>query len=165
MMTGILFGLAMDYEMFLVSRMREEHDRGRAPTEAVRAGFCQSGPVVTAAAIIMFSIFASYVISSDLITKEIAFSLAVGVAIDAFVVRMTLIPVAMALLGRSAWWLPRWLDRLLPSIDVEGAGLRRTSSRPAPSPEHRGDTALAHAREGESALRVSSTLELTSSLR
>jgi len=126
MMTGILFGLAMDYEMFLVSRMREEHDRGRAPTQAVRAGFGQSGPVVTAAAIIMFSVFASYVISSDLITKEIAFSLAVGVAIDAFVVRMTLIPAAMALLGRSAWWLPRWLDRLLPSIDLEGARLGRT---------------------------------------
>ncbi len=126
MMTGILFGLAMDYEMFLVSRMREEHDRGLAPAEAVRAGFAESGPVVTAAAIIMFSVFASYVISSDLITKEIAFSLAVGVAVDAFIVRLTLIPAAMALLGRTAWWLPRWLDRLLPSIDVEGAGLRPT---------------------------------------
>ena len=123
MMTGILFGLAMDYEMFLVSRMREEHSRGLAPVEAVRAGFGESGPVVTAAAIIMFSVFASYVIASDLITKEIAFALAVGVAVDAFIVRMTLIPAAMALLGKRAWWLPGWLDRLLPSIDVEGAGL------------------------------------------
>ncbi len=123
MMTGILFGLAMDYEMFLVTRMREEHDRDAAPTDAVRAGFRQSGPVVTAAAIIMFSVFASYVISDDLITKEMAFSLAIGVAIDAFVVRMTLVPAAMALLGSSAWWLPGWLDRVLPSIDVEGAGV------------------------------------------
>jgi uncharacterized membrane protein YdfJ with MMPL/SSD domain len=124
MMTGILFGLAMDYEMFLVSRMREEHRRGLAPVEAVRTGFGESGPVVTAAAIIMFSVFASYVMASDLITKEIAFALAVGVAVDAFIVRMTLIPAAMALLGRSAWWLPRWLDRILPRIDVEGAGLK-----------------------------------------
>ncbi len=123
MMTGILFGLAMDYEMFLVSRMREEHDRGVAPVEAVRAGYGKSAPVVTAAAIIMFSVFASYIIASDLITKEIAFSLAVGVAVDAFLVRLTLIPAAMALLGRSAWWLPHWLDRILPSIDVEGTGL------------------------------------------
>jgi uncharacterized membrane protein YdfJ with MMPL/SSD domain len=123
MMTGILFGLAMDYEMFLVSRMREEHDGGVAPVEAVRAGYGKSAPVVTAAAIIMFSVFASYIIASDLITKEIAFSLAVGVAVDAFLVRLTLIPAAMALLGRSAWWLPHWLDRILLSIDVEGAGL------------------------------------------
>lgn len=124
MMTGILFGLAMDYEMFLVSRMREAHDAGQAPVDAVRAGFAKSGPVVTAAAIIMFSVFASYVIASDLITKEIAFSLAVGVAIDAFIVRMTLIPAAMALLGPRAWWLPRWLDRIIPSIDIEGTGTR-----------------------------------------
>jgi RND superfamily putative drug exporter len=113
----------MDYEMFLVSRMREEHDRGVAPVEAVRAGYGKSAPVVTAAGIIMFSVFASYIVASDLITKEIAFSLAVGVAVDAFLVRLTLIPAAMALLGRSASWLPHWLDRILPSIDVEGAGL------------------------------------------
>jgi uncharacterized membrane protein YdfJ with MMPL/SSD domain len=124
MMTGILFGLAMDYEMFLVSRMREEHDRGAAPVEAVRGGYGKSAPVVTAAAIIMFSVFASYIIASDLITKEMAFSLAVGVAVDAFLVRLTLIPAAMALLGRSAWWLPHWLDRILPSIDMEGAALQ-----------------------------------------
>jgi RND superfamily putative drug exporter len=114
----------MDYEMFLVSRMREAHEAGRIPADAVRAGFAKSGPVVTAAAIIMFSVFASYVIASDLITKEIAFSLAVGVAIDAFIVRMTLIPAAMALLGRRAWWLPRWLDRIIPTIDMEGTRVR-----------------------------------------
>ena len=123
MMTGILFGLAMDYEMFLVSRMREEHGRGLPPVAAVRTGFGESAPVVTAAAIIMFSVFASYVIASDLITKEIAFALAVGVAVDAFIVRMTLIPATLALLGHRAWWLPRWLDRVLPSIDVEGAAV------------------------------------------
>jgi len=132
MMTGILFGLAMDYEMFLVSRMREEHGRGLPPVEAVRTGFGESAPVVTAAAIIMFSVFASYVIADDLITKEIAFALAVGVAVDAFIVRMTLIPAAMALLGQRAWWLPRWLDRVLPSIDVEGAGLKPVLAPPSP---------------------------------
>ena len=132
MMTGILFGLAMDYEMFLVSRMREEHSRGLPPVEAIRTGFGESAPVVTAAAIIMFSIFASYVISDDLITKEIAFALAVGVAVDAFIVRMTLIPAAMALLGQRAWWLPRWLDRVLPSIDVEGAGVKPVLAPPSP---------------------------------
>jgi putative drug exporter of the RND superfamily len=132
MMTGILFGLAMDYEMFLVSRMREEHGRGLPPVEAVRTGFGESAPVVTAAAIIMFSVFASYVIADDLITKEIAFALAVGVAVDAFIVRMTLIPAAMALLGQRAWWLPRWLDLVLPSIDVEGAGLKPVLAPPSP---------------------------------
>ena len=139
MMTGILFGLAMDYEMFLVSRMREEHDHGVGAGGGGPRGYGKSAPVVTAAAIIMFSVFASYIIASDLITKEMAFSLAVGVAVDAFLVRLTLIPAAMALLGRSAWWLPRWLDRILPSIDIEGAGPEPGPDpyRPAPPPEPR----------------------------
>lgn len=151
MMTGILFGLAMDYEMFLVSRMREEHDRGVAPADAVRAGFRQSGPVVTAAAIIMFAVFASYVISSDLITKEMAFSLAVGVAIDAFVVRMTLIPAAMRLLGASAWWLPRWLDRLVPTIAVEGGAATPTFELPTSAPAHASDPVSRRATAGDEA--------------
>ncbi len=120
MMVGILFGLSMDYEVFLVTRMREAHARGLEPVEAVRAGFSDSAPVVAAAATIMFSVFASYVVASDLVTKEMAFSLAIGVGVDALLVRMTLVPAAMALLGRTAWWLPRWLGRVLPRIELEG---------------------------------------------
>ncbi len=124
LLVGILFGLAMDYEMFLVSRIREAHVQGKEPKDAVTSGFLESGPVVTAAAIIMFSVFFSFVISKALITKEIGFSLAAGVLIDAFVVRMTLVPAVLALLGRSAWWFPKWLDRLTPELDVEGASLK-----------------------------------------
>jgi RND superfamily putative drug exporter len=120
---AVLFGLAMDYEVFLVSRMREEHVHGGAPTESVVAGMRHAARVVVAAALIMFSVFASFVTIDDVIVKAIAFGLAFGVLIDAFVVRMTLVPAVLALLGRSAWWLPRWLDRLLPDLDVEGAKL------------------------------------------
>jgi RND superfamily putative drug exporter len=123
LLVGILFGLAMDYEMFLVSRMRESHARGLDPKQSIVEGFLESGPVVTAAGIIMLSVFASFVISKTLVTKEIGFALAAGVLIDAFVIRMTLVPAAMALLGRSAWWFPTWLDRILPHADLEGSGL------------------------------------------
>jgi putative drug exporter of the RND superfamily len=129
LLVGILFGLAMDYEMFLVSRIREAHVHGKAPRDAVTDGFLESGPVVTAAAIIMFSVFFSFVVSKALITKEIGFSLAVGVLIDAFLVRMTLVPAVLSLLGRRAWWFPRWLDRITPELDVEGARL----ADPAPT--------------------------------
>lgn len=120
---GILFGLAMDYEVFLVSRMREEHVHGNP--NSVVDGFVHSAKVVVAAAIIMFSVFAFFVPHGEGTIKAIAFSLAVGVALDAFVVRMTLVPAVMVLLGDHAWWLPRWLDRILPSFDVEGEALTR----------------------------------------
>jgi RND superfamily putative drug exporter len=120
---AVLFGLAMDYEVFLVSRMREEFVHGAAPGPAVVAGMRHASRVVVAAALIMFSVFASFVTIDDVIVKAIAFGLAVGVLVDAFVVRMTLVPAVLALLGRSAWWLPGWLDRLLPDLDVEGARL------------------------------------------
>jgi RND superfamily putative drug exporter len=120
---AVLFGLAMDYEVFLVSRMREEFVHGAAPGPAVVAGMRHASRVVVAAALIMFSVFASFVTIDDVIVKAIAFGLAVGVLVDAFLVRMTLVPAVLALLGRSAWWLPRWLDRLLPDLDVEGARL------------------------------------------
>ena len=123
MLMGVLFGLAMDYEVFLVSRMREHwvhHGDARA---AITHGFAASARVVTAAAVIMVSVFASFVPHGDASVKPIAFGLAVGVLIDAFVVRMTLVPAALALLGERAWHLPAWLDRKLPSIDVEGEGL------------------------------------------
>ncbi|MBB1514947.1 MMPL family transporter [Tessaracoccus sp. MC1679] len=120
LLMGILFGLAMDYEVFLVSRMREEYVHGKSPLEAIRGGFVASGPVVMAAAVIMVAVFAFFVPQGMSAIKPIAFALAVGVAVDAFLVRMTLVPAVLALLGERAWWLPKWLDRLLPTFDVEG---------------------------------------------
>jgi len=125
LLMAVLFGLAMDYEVFLVSRMREEFVHGGAPRESVVAGMRHASRVVVAAALIMFSVFASFVHIDDVTVKAIAFGLAVGVLVDAFVVRMTLVPAVLALVGRSAWWLPRWLDRVLPDLDVEGAKLDR----------------------------------------
>ncbi|MGY2129766.1 MMPL family transporter [Blastococcus sp. SYSU DS0617] len=120
---GILFGLAMDYQVFLVSRMHEAHTSGEAPLEAIRAGFRRSAPVVVAAALIMFGVFAGFATSPDPTLKSIAFALAVGIVVDAFVVRMVLVPAALALMGERAWWLPRWL-RWLPHLDVEGTALK-----------------------------------------
>ncbi|MDO5067205.1 MAG: MMPL family transporter [Propionibacteriaceae bacterium] len=125
LLMGILFGLAMDYEVFLVSRIREEYVHGKSPLQAIRDGYVASGPVVVAAALIMFAVFAFFVPAGMLSIKQIAFALAVGVAIDAFLVRMTFVPAALALLGERAWWLPRWLDRCLPTFDVEGEVLSR----------------------------------------
>ncbi|QAY69374.1 MMPL family transporter [Xylanimonas protaetiae] len=125
---GVLFGLAMDYEVFLVSRMREDYVHGSGPGRARRAvhsGFRGSAPVVTAAAVIMFAVFAAFVPEGDMNLKPIALGLAVGVAVDAFVVRMVLVPAVMALLGEHAWYIPRWLDRLLPHFDVEGEGITK----------------------------------------
>ncbi|HWT94635.1 MAG TPA: MMPL family transporter [Solirubrobacteraceae bacterium] len=128
---GILFGLAMDYQVFLVSRMREEHAHGAGPEQAVAAGFRHGARVVTAAALIMGAVFAGFVLEHDAIIKSVGFALAFGILVDAFVVRMTLIPAVMALLGERAWWLPRWLDRALPDVDLEGRGLQRARV-PAP---------------------------------
>ncbi len=135
---GVLFGLAMDYEVFLVSRMREDYvhasraRRGRADRAtaigAVRSGFTASARVVTAAAIIMFAVFAAFVPEGDSSIKPIALGLAVGIAVDAFLVRMTLVPAVMALLGDKAWWMPRWLDRMLPHFDIEGEAVERELS-------------------------------------
>jgi RND superfamily putative drug exporter len=133
-LVGIVFGLAMDYQVFLVTRMREEHVHGAAPRTAVVDGFGHSARVVTAAAVIMVAVFSGFILSSETLVREIGFGLAFAVAIDAFVVRMTIVPAVMALLGRSAWWLPRWLDRLLPDVDVEGEKLRRQVEPMVPEP-------------------------------
>ncbi len=133
---GVLFGLAMDYEVFLVSRMREDYvhavkagaTKAEARATAVRAvqsGFTSSARVVTAAALIMFAVFVAFVPEGDASLKPIALGLAVGIAIDAFLVRMTLTPAVMALLGEKAWWLPRWLERVLPHFDIEGEAVER----------------------------------------
>lgn len=121
---GVLFGLAMDYEVFLVSRMREEYVRTKDARGSVEAGFVSSAKVVTAAAVIMFAVFVAFVPEGDANLKPIALGLAVGVFVDAFIVRMTLVPAVLALLGDRAWWMPRRLDRALPSFDVEGENLR-----------------------------------------
>lgn len=134
---GVLFGLAMDYQVFLVSRMREDfvHDpdgkspdratRRAAALRAVRSGFTGSAKVVTAAGLIMFAVFVAFVPEGDSSLKPIALGLAAGIAIDAFLVRMTLIPALMAILGERAWEIPTWLERILPSVDIEGEAVER----------------------------------------
>ncbi|MPS75693.1 MAG: ABC transporter permease subunit, partial [Microbacterium sp.] len=134
---GVLFGLAMDYQVFLVSRMREDfvHDpdakspdrttRRAAALRAVRSGFSGSAKVVTAAGLIMFAVFVAFVPEGDSSLKPIALGLAAGIAIDAFLVRMTLIPALMAILGERAWEIPAWLERILPSVDIEGEAVER----------------------------------------
>ncbi|MFI1988518.1 MMPL family transporter [Actinoplanes sp. NPDC020271] len=124
---GILFGLAMDYQVFLVSRMHEAHAHGASPRDAIVTGFRQAAPVVVAAAAIMFAVFAAFVPQGNDTVKPIAFALAVGIVFDAFVIRMIAVPAALALLGKSAWWLPSWLRRL-PELDVEGAALERKAA-------------------------------------
>ena len=124
-LVGILFGLAMDYQLFLASGMREAYVHGSPARLAVAQGFQAGRAVVTAAALIMVSVFGGFVFSESTMIRSIGFGLAVGVLLDAFVVRMLLMPALMHLLGRSAWWLPRWLDRILPNVDMEGAALER----------------------------------------
>jgi RND superfamily putative drug exporter len=122
---GVLFGLAMDYQVFIASGMRESYMHGESAKHAVRSGFSHAAAVVTAAAIIMVSVFSGFIFSHLNMVRPLGFAMAFGVLIDAFVVRMTIVPAVMYLLGEKAWWLPRWLDRILPDVDVEGAKLRK----------------------------------------
>ncbi|MGI5376884.1 MMPL family transporter [Streptomyces sp. CA-251387] len=133
-LVGIVFGLAMDYEVFLVSRMREAYVHGEPARAAVTSGFRHSARVVVAAALIMIAVFAGFIGESDSMIKMIGFGLASAVLFDAFVVRMAIVPAVLALLGDKAWWLPKWLDRILPRVDVEGEALsRRPEAEPAPT--------------------------------
>ena len=122
---GLVFGLAMDYQVFLVTRMREAHVHGMSTRDAIVDGFRNSARVVTAAAAIMISVFAAFILIDEPIIKSMGFALAIAVLFDAFVVRMALIPALMYLLGEKAWWLPRWMDRAMPKVDVEGEQLER----------------------------------------
>jgi RND superfamily putative drug exporter len=124
LLMAVLFGLAMDYEVFLVSGMREEYVRTGDARFAIERGFTNGARVVTAAALIMFFVFFAFVPEGAGMIKPIALGLAVGIALDAFLVRMTLVPALMTLFGRAAWWMPAWLARLLPHADVEGEQLR-----------------------------------------
>ncbi|EFE68967.1 transmembrane transport protein [Streptomyces viridosporus ATCC 14672] len=128
-MVGVVFGLAMDYEVFLVTRMREAYVHGEQPSQAVVTGFRHGARVVTAAAVIMIAVFSGFIGSSESMVKMIGFGLAIAVLFDAFVVRMAIVPAVLALLGKKAWWLPKWLDRVLPNVDVEGEGLRTEDDR------------------------------------
>ncbi len=134
LMIGVLFGLAMDYQVFMVSGMREAYVHGAEAKRAVVSGFTAGSRVVTAAGIIMASVFSGFILAPDTIIASVGFALAVGVLVDAFVVRMTLTPAVMTLLGSSAWYLPRWLGRVLPNVDIEGERLLETLA--AADPQH-----------------------------
>ncbi|MEV4625929.1 MMPL family transporter [Micromonospora sp. NPDC049523] len=146
LLIGILFGLAMDYQVFLVTRMREDYVHGRSAQEAVVSGFRHGARVVTAAAIIMISVFGGFIFGDQVLIQSIGFALAFGVLVDAFVVRMTIVPAVMSLLDRSAWWLPRWLARILPEVDVEGEKLSRDLPASAGDGDPVGEPELAGAR-------------------
>jgi len=129
---GIVFGLAMDYQVFLVTRMREAFVHGDSAREAVVDGFRHGARVVAAAAAIMVSVFAAFMLQDEPLIQSIGFALAAAVFFDAVIVRMTLIPALMYLMGDKAWWLPRWVDRILPDVDVEGEKLGRPGRPTAP---------------------------------
>jgi len=116
---AILFGLSMDYEVFLMSRIREEHVHGLKTREAVDHGIAAIGRVIVAAALIMGTVFAAFILSADRVPKEFGLLLAIAILTDALIVRMTLVPALLTLLGEKSWYIPRWLDRLLPKVTIE----------------------------------------------
>ena len=153
MLIGVLFGLAMDYQMFLVSGMHEAYAHGEEPRQAVRSGFIHGVKVVTAAAVIMASVFGGFVFAHLAMIRPMGFGLAVGVLVDAFLVRMTLTPALMHLLGKRAWWMPASWQRRLPDLDVEGTGLTAhlaelEAARRGPAPEQDEDHSPARATLG-----------------
>ena len=120
---GILFGLAMDYQLFLVSGMREAYTHGKSPSDSINYGIRLSRAVVVAAALIMVTVFGGFAFSHLAMIRPVGFGLAVGVLVDAFIVRLLLVPAAMTIFGKATWWIPKWLDRILPDVDVEGTKL------------------------------------------
>ena len=124
MMIGLIFGLAMDYTLFTVTRMREEYIHGQPPLQAMIRGYHHGARVVVAAAIIMISVFGAFILETDPTSKQMGFGLATAILLDAFIIRMMVLPSVLALVGKAAWWLPTWLDRVVPNVDVEGEKLR-----------------------------------------
>ena len=120
LMFAILFGLSMDYEVFLMTQMKEHYVEYGDPRRAVVEGLANTGRVITSAAAIMVCVFASFVLSGDPVVKEFGVGLAVAIAIDSTVVRCLLVPAVMELMGKWAWWMPGWLDRIVPRISIEG---------------------------------------------
>jgi putative drug exporter of the RND superfamily len=119
LMFAILFGLSMDYEVVILSRVREDYVHTKHARHSVLTGLTSSARVITAAALIMISVFASFMIGDDPTIKMFGLGFSIAVLLDATVVRMMIVPAVLALFGDRAWWLPRWLDRLLPDLDVE----------------------------------------------
>jgi putative drug exporter of the RND superfamily len=135
LMFAILFGLSMDYEVFLLTQIQEHYKESRDAHKAVVEGLASTGRVITSAALIMVCVFSSFVLDGNAIVKEFGVGLAVAMAIDATIVRCLAVPAAMALMGDRAWWMPRWLDRLLPRISVEGDDyFARRDAGAAPEP-------------------------------
>jgi RND superfamily putative drug exporter len=120
-MFAIVFGLSMDYEVFLLSRVKEAWDRNRDHGKAVALGLATTGRVISCAALIMIAVFLSFVTSNQVVIKQLSIGLAASILIDATIVRLLLVPAVTYLFGTASWWLPRWLDWLLPHVDVEGA--------------------------------------------
>lgn len=139
---GIVFGLAMDYQVFLTTRMREAYVHGMDARDAVIDGFRHSGRVVTAAALIMISVFAAFAFQDNALISSIGVALATAVFLDAFLVRMVLLPSLLLMLGDKAWWMPRWLDRVLPSVDVEGEALTKSPPRHLAAEDREGEPSL-----------------------
>jgi RND superfamily putative drug exporter len=133
-MFAILFGLSMDYEVFLVSQIQEHYHESGDAREAVVEGLANTGRVITSAALVMVCVFLSFVINGDPVVKQFGVGLAAAIALDATVVRCVLVPSAMELLGNTSWWLPGWMERLLPDLNVEGAGVFDDAREAEPSP-------------------------------
>jgi heme-degrading monooxygenase HmoA len=134
LMFAILFGLSMDYEVFLVTQMQEHYLESGDAKEAVVDGLAATGRVITSAALVMVCVFTSFVLNGDPTVKEFGIGLAFAIAIDATVVRCLLVPAVMELLGERSWWLPGWLDRVLPRISIEGQGFFDDEAEPKPEP-------------------------------
>ena len=130
LMFAILFGLSMDYEVFLLTQIKEHYEKTKDTTKSVIHGIATTGRVITSAALIMVCVFASFVLNGDPTIKEFGVGLAVAIAIDATVVRCMLVPAVMILLGKANWWMPRWLDRILPKISIEGEEYFRGLDKP-----------------------------------
>jgi RND superfamily putative drug exporter len=135
LMFAILFGLSMDYEVFLLTQIQEHYRESGRPVRAVIDGLASTGRVITSAAMIMVCVFTSFVLNGDPVVKEFGIGLAVAIAIDATVVRCLLVPAVMTLLGRASWWMPAWLDRLLPRISIEGEEYFAQQDAAGPMPE------------------------------
>jgi RND superfamily putative drug exporter len=135
MMFAVLFGLSMDYEVFLMSQITEHHSAGLNDHDAVVAGLAYSARVITAAALIMVSVFASFILNSNPVVKQFGVGLSVAVALDSTIVRILLVPATMTLLGKANWWLPKWLARILPHLNIEGTGFFDDKDGQPPAPK------------------------------
>jgi putative drug exporter of the RND superfamily len=150
MMFAILFGLSMDYEVFLLSRIREEYTKTGDNLHSVIDGLAQTARVITAAALIMISVFLSFVSNPNPTVKMFGLGLAVAIFVDATLVRLVLVPATMELLGDTNWWLPKWVDRLLPHISLEEIPPSESPSSPtspSPAPPSNPEPAIPEVRE------------------